>query len=350
MPKSIFLFRNVFFIFSGLFLSLLLSTPISAQYQTFDSNFNYIASQLNVTDNDLAFTQAEALLNSAQTKEQQLKALMLLATLNNDKGNYAQAINTASIALQEATALADTNWLMRINGFLSSNYRSIYLFQKGKVHLLALKELMKDIGVSPVVKGLTAQESSYYLIEERKYLDAINELQQAKINLKHEKNQALNDYYQSTNYFMLGNCFLKMKDYKLAKENYKQSLSLSNDHNNISTGLCLVGLAEIAMFENEYDQANEYLIKATKLAVHSKQYELKLGIANLYAAYHEKMENHKEALEYRNEYIKLTNEKLESIKVVNNQLQTPNDPLTQISQNKTKQRIPCHHIMFGYYS
>lgn len=311
---------------SGIFSS---SDASAKPAVNFDSIYTYVATSLAATNNDSAFLIADYLLQKSADDVQKIRSLMLLATLNERKGDMLTAINFARISHDLAQKIRNNDWLFRINGFLSSAYRTVGLVEKGRMHLEEAKQVLKHLKESALLTSFLQQEQAEYYILDKRYAEALTDLLKANQNIDQYEPQ-LGAYFFAINYNLIGNCYEELKDFSLAGKYYRLSLDKLDSIETELKGFNYLGLATIAIREGNFNEALPYLQLAEKYAAASKNYKIRLLLYDNYSKYYNYTGQNTLALKYNNDYLDLVKEQTENTRAITNLLLSEKeDPLPE---------------------
>lgn len=303
---------------SGIFSS---SDASAKPAVNFDSIYTYVATSLAATNNDSAFLIADYLLQKSADDVQRIKSLMLLATLNERKGDMLTAINFARMSHDLAQKSRNDDWLFRINGFLSTAYRTVGLVEKGRLHLEEARQVLKRLKESPLLNSFLQQEQAEYYILDKRYAQALTDLLKANQNIDQYEPQ-LGAYFFAINYNLIGNCYEELKDFSLAGKYYRLSLDKLDSIETELKGFNYLGLATVAIKEGNFNEALPYLQLAEKYAAASKNYKIRLLLYDNYSTYYNYTGQNALALKYNNAYLDLVKEQTENTRAITNQLLT----------------------------
>lgn len=297
-------------------------TDVSAKSTVnFDSIYTYVATALAATNNDSAFLMADYLLQKSTNDVQKVRSLMLLATLYERKGDMLTAINFAKMSHEIAKKDYNNDWLFRINGFLSTAYRTVGLVEKGRIHIEEAKQIMKQQKESALLTSFLQQEQAYYYIYDKQYNLALTDLLKANLNIEQSKQQ-LGPYFFAINYNLIGNCYEELNDLSLAAKYYRLSLDQLDGIETELNGFNYLGLATIAIKQDKFVEAFPYLQLAEKYAAKSNNYKIRLLLYENLSKYYNYKGESSLVLKYNNAYLDLVKEQSENTRAITNQLVT----------------------------
>lgn len=281
---------KIFFLFTYLFLvsfsNLIMAQERKASEREFDSLYVYISTNLAARNNDSAFMAAKSLLSKEKTPLHQLKVLMLLATLYERKGDAINAIKYANLAYNISKNSDNKEWLLRINGFMSTAYRKVDLTQYGRKHLDEAMSLSKELK-KPLFQSFILQEKAIYSMDEKDYKQALSDLKESiQILENSEEKLNLNAFFWATNAQLLGLCYKNMGRLDEAKQQYVSALDSLHNIESELKGFCYWGLASISVKQGKVEQSHELIKKAQKYTESSQNFELQLNMAELNIEYY----------------------------------------------------------------
>ncbi len=304
MNKSlILLVFNVFVVF-------VISAKNTDQTDTrFDSIYFNVVTNIVGQDIDRAFRIADSLYQTSDSELHKVKSLMLLSSLYQNKGELKEALIQAERAQKIASKEKIYDWQARISGFLSTSYRNMGLYERGKIHLdkgLKAVEKIENQAHKNIYMGMVYQEIAYYNLAE----DKIDEAEQSII-LSDEYFQKVPDsphknYFLAEKENLLGGVYFKQKKYDSALKHYQKALNfLKNaaEENTLIKGYIYEGMAEAYLAKKSFEQAAEYLIKAESIALSSDNINLKLEVYDTYSDYYKEINDYKNHSLYREKFI-----------------------------------------------
>ena len=273
-----------------------------------DSNFNRIfyeaATTLSATDMNRASLVADSLFEKSENNLQKIKSLMLLATLKERKGDISNALISAMKAEKIAAQDVNENWQIRISGFLSTTFRKVGLNEEGIKYLEIAEEANAKLK-SPTIESFLNQERAYYLIDEEKYKQAIEQLQVANDLFDKIPEEGRDNIFLATTYQMLGQCYLKLADLNKSYSYYHGSLEILDDSESELKGYNYMGIGDIEMRRENYDAAFKYFSMAESYANKSDNFDLKLGSYKYLASYYKETGNPTKFNSYTESYLEL---------------------------------------------
>lgn len=294
------------------------------QTSSFDSIYVDAATSLAAIDIQKAISVADSLLINSTNSHQEMKSLMLIATL---KGRTGDVVETLSNAIQaEEIAKRDNNyeWQVRIGGFLSTTFRGINLTEEAKKYLAvaekANKKTKTDSPSYSIIQAFIHQEKAFYKIGEENYHDAIEELRKAEVEISKTPQELRNKIFLATNYQLLGDCFLKLQDYEKASENYNLSLTELDEQDSELKGFLYVGIGDVEMYYKRNDAALQYYKKAENYIQTSDNFNLKSSVYQKLSNYYKTIGEKGEAIKYNEMYLTYIHAHAKSTKVIFNQL------------------------------
>jgi|GEM_PF-425770 len=252
----------------------------------FDSLYVYISTRLSAENNDSAFIAAVSLLSKADNSLQKVKVLMLLATLYERKGDAIHAINYAHQAYQLCKKHNSKEWLLRINGFMSTTYRKVDLHKYGRKYLNEAINLSRELK-NPLFQSFILQEKAMYSMDEKDYKQALDDLNESiQIIESTHQNANLSPFFWATNAQLLGLCYDNLGRLDEAEHQYKSALDSLNNIETELKGFCYAGLARVSLRQGKPDEAASLIGKAEKYNESSKNFQLQLNLAELYTEYY----------------------------------------------------------------
>jgi len=258
---------------------------------------------------------ADSLYVKSKSKDHELKALILKASILEKQNKREEAIGFAVRAAEKADIESDYKWLSIIYGFLSKQYRLIGLSDYSQEFLKKSEEAakkMEDKTQAAICFGMLFQEKALQAFNRGELQEAIKFLHKSNkffLKLKLESDQTKN-FFAALNHEMIGTSFVKLTMHDSARYYYDKSLKFLDKaglNNSQHEGAVCHGKALIFLEEGNYKQAKLKLDKAYKVATSNNYKELlqkvyrdlaryykEVGDFNNYTLYHEKYTQVKE--------------------------------------------------------
>jgi len=274
-----------------LFLYFVITSALWGQQKklsemSFDSLYVYTSTTLSAENNDSAFIVATSMLSRVDNSLQKLKVLMLLATLYERKGDAINGINYAQQAYELAKKIDNKDWLLRINGFMSTTYRKVDLIKYGKKYLNEAISLSTELKL-PLFQAFILQEKALYSINEKNYNQALMDLKESTQVLKVNNQSAnLNSFFWATTAQLLGLSYYYLDSLPESKEHYQAALDSVKDIETELKGFCYAGLANISLKQGKLNETAALIQSAEKYSESSKNFELQAIMAQLYIDYY----------------------------------------------------------------
>lgn len=301
----------------------------------FDSLYVDISTRIAATQSDSAFLLAELLMENASSSEERMRVQMLLATLHERNGNPAKAIALAKQAYLIAKSDKNDNWLLRINGFLSTTYREIGLFDYGKAYLKEASAIIENIG-TPILKSFILQEKSFYNIEDKEYKTAILDLQESnKIITSLIGKVPNNSFFGAANSQMIGVCYRALGELDSAKSYFNMSLDTLGNFETELKGFNYIGLARAEIGKGELSNAKINLEKCRHYVENSKNFRLKKFLLEGYIEYYAKSGDKQSELKNQQAYLNTKEEEETILRNVFNQIIEESIVNVKSSENKS---------------
>lgn len=263
-------------------LILIGSNLIYGQQSKFDSIFYNTAVNISSKDVNRALHIADSLYSNTKEEKNKIRALMLSADIYKNKGNINAAINYALKANLIAENSNNYEWIARISGFLSTQYRLAGLKSPGLKFLSRGQEVSKKIAnanTSNQFQVLVFQEKAYYQMDDEKFSEAVESLKKANQLFTNIKDSQIKFFLLATNEEMLGKNISFLHELQSAKKHYLKSLfylkKASGDDSSLK-GFVYDGLGKIYLEEKKYNEAHSYFLKAIAIAERSDFANLKI--------------------------------------------------------------------------
>lgn len=296
--------------FCLLFFLLSVSFHVSyAQYshhkKNFDSSYYHVATELAATDIERAIASAELLFKDAADSLQKIKCFMLLATLKERTGKHAEALENAIKGEELAEKAGNTQWQIRIAGFLSTTFREVGLIAEGKKYMAIADKINRNSMGSPLFNVYLHQEKAYYEIEDKAYGRALQQIDSAIILLGYVRQNKANPIINATCYQLAGFCYLQLDSLQQAALYLAKALNtLSNTETELK-GFIYQNLGDLALQQKQPGQAKDYLDSALHYSNSSKNLNLQLKTYRSLQEYYTGLHKSDSAVKYQSMYTKL---------------------------------------------
>ncbi|WP_022828998.1 helix-turn-helix domain-containing protein [Flavobacterium antarcticum] len=337
-------FYNVtyyFIIVLATLFTFLQSKKAYSQRTKFDSIFYHTAVNISGTDTNRALQIADSLYINTPDKINSIRALMLTANIYSKRGEIFNSINFALKADSIAEESNNHEWVARIAGFLSTQYRTSGLKNSGLNFLAKGREASRKIpdgNQNIQFQGLSYQEEAYYHMGDEDYRKAIKSLTQGDRLFKKLINDKTKFFLLATNEEMLGKNNFLLSELQLAKKHYKQGLiyiDKASGGESALIGFIYDGLGKVYFQEKEYEQAHLYLLKAVEIADRADFVALKVEVYKDLLDYYEFFEDNTNYKRFNALYKKAIEEQMnENKKSADEIISTLNTQAVKSSSNQ----------------
>ncbi|MDA6070391.1 helix-turn-helix domain-containing protein [Flavobacterium sp. AC] len=313
--------------------TLTMNKGLAQKKVSFDSIIYHTSVDLASKNSTKAMQTADSLYTHSIDPVQKVKSIMLMADLQKNVGDFKKAIDYAIAADTIAESNSLYEWQVRISGFLSAQYRTIGLKEQS---LLSLKKVLviivkiKKTNTKNQLYSIVNQQIARYSIDDENYLEAISHLDKSSLYIDRMKNSKAKFFNAATNNYMLGQSFLGLKNYKVARKYYDAALLILNMNNTAQEGTILSGfiysdIGRIYFEKKDLQNAELNYSKALVVAVNSDFLNLQEEIYYNFAVYYENnndVENYKHYSKlYENVQFKIMNANKEGANNIINRLQ-----------------------------
>lgn len=272
----------------------------------FDSIYVNTATILSAQDINRAIYVADSLLDNSQSSLQKMKSLMLIATLTGRKGDNVKALLHAIQAEKIARKDKNSEWQIRIAGFLSTTFRERNLNEEGEKYLLIAEEAVGKLDPSSpglnIIKALLHQEKAYYRIGAKNYEAAIAELEKAETAILQTPEIGRNKIFLATNFQLFGTCFIGLGEYESAGDKLALALNELGEEESALKAFIYTDLAEIEMYNKNYDAAYDLFNKAEAYVETSDNFNIKSSLYKGLSNYYKIIGNQAAAIRYNELY------------------------------------------------
>lgn len=258
----------------------------------FDSIYFDAATNIAGRDIQRALQIADSLYRHSLSDLHKIKSLMLSSTLYQQKGENEQTLEFALLAEKIADNANIYDWQARIAGFLSTQYRELGLYNKGRVYLdrgIHTSNKIADDNVKNLYLGMVYQESAYYAINDEVPRKAKNFVKLADQHFNKLPDGANKNYFLATNGELAGRVYLNLENYDAAHTTYNKALDLLVDlteKDAVINGFIYSGLGKVHLAKEDYENACTYLTRAEQIAESSDFLNLKLEVYERLSEYH----------------------------------------------------------------
>ena len=272
-----------------LLFSCISTTAYTQHSQAFDSIYDKTAKEIAHKDLDRALAVADSLYRTSQISLYQIRSLILIARIYQQKEDLEKSIEYCIKAEKLAAETGDYAWQARANGLLSGQYRMMELYNRAKKYsekALSLIPKISDPEKANSTAGLMQQELAFCNMDQENYRQAIFHLQKAAINFQRLTDSK--EYLIMTNERLLGENYLWQKSYDTALTHFQRALDISAGQPvEYITGMIHKGLAETHLELGNLNEAKKYLDRAEKIANESQYLQIKNAIYDLSKRYYD---------------------------------------------------------------
>lgn len=297
-----------FYISLFIFIISIIPKEAFAQQTKFDSIFYNTAVNVSGTDSNKALHIADSLYKHTSDTRNKVRALMLSADIYCKKGKINKGIEFALRANTLAEKSDDFDWVARISGFLSTQYRSTGLKSSGLRFLAKGMEASKKItnlNTSYQFQANAFQENAYYKMEEEQYEEALNSLNKADLLFKKLRDDPTKLFLLATNEELVAKNNFSLLKYDLAQKHYLEGLvylEKASGEDSPLKGFIYDGLGKVSFRQKNYNQAHEYFLKAVQIAEKVNFTTLKIEVYQDLSNYYDVVKDMPKYKHYNNLY------------------------------------------------
>ena len=312
------------------------------ELKAFDSIFYHIAIHVSSANPPKAMHLADSLYTYSVNDKQRLKSLMLKADILEKQEKRGEAIQLALEALEIAKADNDYSFQARIYGFLSTQYRTIGFFDKGKESIkngLAISLNIENKEQVIKYKGMADQEMAEYALEAKEYDIALEYLKLAMISYEKEENEKFRYFLIGNTEEMVGRAHMGLENIEPALDHFlkaKTSINYADAGNSLWAALIYQGYANALLKIKSLDSAHYYLRKALIISETGNHGSLKQDVYKTAADYYKQSNQLDSFLKYDSKFNSILNENVVKKKImVNSAYKT----LKENPENKANLRL-----------
>ncbi|MCH5719574.1 tetratricopeptide repeat protein [Niabella hibiscisoli] len=151
--------------------------------EAYNELYTKIYLEVSPKNMQLALQMADSLFNVSTTPLFQAKSLMLSASLYQQQQKLTQAAELAEKAYSIISKVPDYNWMVRISGFLATQYRILHLYGKSRMYCDRALTMISRISNPEMVRSTTGfinQELAYNDIAVKNYYASIQRIQESQ--------------------------------------------------------------------------------------------------------------------------------------------------------------------------
>lgn len=286
------------------FFCAVYSLNLSAQTDSFDSTYVYVATELSFNHIDKAIASADSLYNIAKTEEQKIKSVMLLATLKDKTGDIESAISDALLAEQLSLKSKNKEWQIRIFGFLATTFRKIGVNEKAKEYIIKAEKLNNKLHLL-LFEMYINQEKAFYALNQKEYSDVLMLVDKAEtINAKYNDKPRFH-FNQAVNNYLKGSAYLSILEKDSARIYFTKALSGYEDKESEEVGFIYQQLGQLYLESEKLDSSIYYLKLSESIANKSNNFGLKLDTYQSLVDYYKYVNSAEDYMIYEYEFSKL---------------------------------------------
>ncbi|MGJ1434271.1 helix-turn-helix domain-containing protein [Sphingobacterium spiritivorum] len=307
-----------------LLIGLYMTVPLRAQENAaFDSVYNKVYGAMIASDVKRANVLADSLLSIANKGEEQIKSLMLVANIKHSTGDFTAALVNAIRAQKIAKDFDYLEWTVRTSGFIATTFRNVGLVEEGRKHLAEAEKANKRLKGKEGYDLTSAniyQERAFYYLENKKFKEAIKELETGMQHLKQIPSSPRAIIVHATNDQLLGICYLETNDLQKARHYLNSSLQKLGEQESNLRPYIFRAMGEVEMKQNQYAKAYSYFKQAEVYIASSDRAELKSLLYESFATYYKLTNDQTKAVEYSERYMEEIRKKNDLTLKISNQL------------------------------
>ena len=283
--------RGNFYKFSVYLYILFASSVLFSQEITdFKSLRTQILSEFAARDIDLAFAYTDSLQTLAKTKREEHQVEMVRAVLFHQLGDKNKAL---SIAMEvESNFEKNRNYTDQIGaiGFIASNFRELGLEGEALYYLNKAQhsiDMLSNHHLKGQYGALMQHENIGIYSSKQKYDKVAQSLEHAYAYIEEIEPGKQKDFFLATTIKLNAINAYHLENYSAAKQLYHKSLEVLGTKEDLLYGEVQLGLAKIALKENQYNRSLDYLTEVDSLTNASQYFQLKKELYKTYMNYYE---------------------------------------------------------------
>ncbi len=272
------------------FLLLFLSASVYSETQdkVFEEAYDKIQRESAYKDLNASLVEADSLLRSSSLPVNQMRCLMLIARLYQQKEELDKSIEYALKIDRLAIEARNYTWQTRANGYLAGLYRISELYGKARGYSQKALEILPKINDPEEASSTRAfmfQELAFASNCQGDYEQAVRYLQEAGESIL--KVQHKREFLLMNNQRLLGDNYRLMSRYDSALVHYDMALDLSaNQPVHYVIGMVYKGMAETFLKKGDLNPAKKYLDEAERFADQTGYLQIKKAIYALSKEYY----------------------------------------------------------------
>ncbi len=280
---------------------------------SFEKTYDKIYKELAHKDLDKALHVADSLHQISTVPLFQVRSLILMARLYQQKEELDKTIELALKAEALAKQTGIYEWQARANGLLAGQYRMMGVYARAKIYSERALELIpqiKDPEKANNTRALMLQELAFSSKEQDDYRQAIRYLEEANESLRRIKDNR--EFLIMSNERLLADNYRLLESYDTAILYYEKARTLSvNKPTHYVIGLIYRGAAEAWLGKGDLGQVKKYLDKAEQIANESQYLQLKEAVYATAKEYYARVKDQERLAASREKKDSVTGEILE---------------------------------------
>ncbi len=302
-----------------LFILILLAAllPLSgfSQAAHFQESLKKIDQQVKKQDIRRAIRLADSLVNAAESSEEEIQSLILMANLYKESRDYVRAIRKSIIAERKAELSGYYELATQNSIFLAENFREVGLNVEAKRYLEVARQnlnSMEDSTMFEEEKVHIIQEEVLQTMNKRDYISALKQLENGKFVLSNINIQTPTTILLNASFsYLMGQCFLKLMKFEQAINQFNTgSRVLGSMESNLQAYLYL-GKMEAFLKTEQLDSTLTYFEKAKPFLKKFNRIDFKEPFYLNAGRFYQKINNLKQSNQYFNDYANTLKEKTE---------------------------------------
>lgn len=270
---------------------------------SFHERYVEVIVSLVATDIHAAHRAADSLYNVASTDEQKIKSLMLLAKIFENQGDIRTSIYKGMKADTIAHSTMNFSWQSNTAGFLATAFRQIGLFGVSMEYLekaARANESLEDKIKQSLTQINILHERVFHSLEQGRFEEARQYAKKAATSIDmDEKEHQGTQLIKATNDQLMGVCEFHLGNFNEAGVFFNRSLDkIGEVESNLKPYIYRMQ-ADVALAENQIENAKEYLDKIAPYLISGEVEELTMLTFDSWAEYYERSGYWDKSIAYR---------------------------------------------------
>lgn len=311
-------------LFILIFIGLMVPMKGFPQEGNFEERLRYIQKDLKERDLRAAIRLTDSLVNVTESAEEEISALILLASLYKESKDFVRAIRKGLLAERKAELSGYYELATQNSIFLAENFREVGLNVEAQRYIEIAHQNQNSIEDTTLFEEERIhiiQEEALQLMNKRDFIAGIKKLEQGKSALSQIKVQTPQTIlFNSSFSYLMGQCYLQLLKFEQAINQFDNATRLLGSMESNFRAYMYLGKAEAYLKSEKLDSTIFYLGKAKPYLTKFNRMDFKEPYYLVSGRYYQKINDHKQSNAYFNDYANILKEKTEYSIAVSDEL------------------------------